>query len=69
MFSTASVYVDSLGYLEGVSTCPIWSCRVSVDVVVCSRLSCLTEYGAVNRAVGSGYGVVLCFSCLAEICM
>jgi hypothetical protein len=61
--------VDPLGYIEGVSMCPIWGCGVFVGVVICSSFSCLTEYGAIDRVVGSVCSVVLCFYHLAEICM
>ena len=40
-----------------------------MDAVVCSNFSCFTEYGAVDRVVGAGCGVVLCFYDLAEACM
>ena len=40
-----------------------------MDVVVCSSFSCFTEYCAVDRVVGAGCGVVLCFSDFAEACM
>ncbi len=29
---------------ESLRTCSIWGCRVSVDGVICSFFSCLTEY-------------------------
>ena len=69
MSSFASVHVDPPGYLERVSTCAIWGCRVSVDGVVCSFFSCLTEYSAVDRVIGFVRGMVLYFYQLAEICV
>jgi hypothetical protein len=69
MSSYASMHVDYPGYLEGVSTCFIWGCRVSVDGVVCSFFSCLKEYSVVDRVIGFVCGMVLCFYQLAEICV
>jgi ribulose 1,5-bisphosphate synthetase/thiazole synthase len=40
-----------------------------MEAVVCSRFSCITEYGDVDRVVGAGCGVVLCSYHLAEACM
>ena len=39
------------------------------DVVFSSFASGFTEYGDVDRVVGAGCGVVLCFYDLAEACM
>jgi len=69
MFSVTSVHMDPPVYLKGVSSCLIWGCVVSVDYVVCSSFSCFTEYGVVDRVVGAGCGMVLCFYYLAEACM
>ena len=40
-----------------------------MDAVVCSSFSCFTEYGVVDRVVGAGCGVVLCFYCRVEACV
>jgi len=40
-----------------------------MDDVVCSSFSCFAEYGVVDRVVGAGWGVVLCFYYLAEACV
>ena len=69
MFSSASVYVDPPCYFEGVLACSIWSCGISVDVVVCFGVSSLSEYSVVDRVDGFWCSVVLCFYRLAEICV
>ena len=40
-----------------------------MDAMVCCNFSCFTEYSVVDRVVGAGCGVVLCFYYLAEACM
>ena len=42
---------------------------VSLDDMVCSSSSGFTEYGDVDRVVGAGCGVVLCFCYLTEACV
>jgi len=69
MLFATSMHIEPQGYLEGVSSCLIWGCGLSVDDVVCSSFSCFTEYGAVDRVVGAWRGVVMCFYYLAEACM
>ena len=40
-----------------------------MDVMVCSSFSCFMEYGVVDRVVGAGHGMIMCFYYLAEACM
>ena len=65
-FTTASVNVYPPCHLQGVTARPVGGCGVCVYGVVCSIVSCLLEYVAVDCVGRSMVGICLCFNEFAE---